>query len=266
MSILWCCPSNIYSAEHGVAYPLSCLEGWFWRGCGAVSWQLPGEVHVDPQRSWSCFPPSRWSDADFCWAGAIFAQGCSQVLKLVTSSNLWPFVLKSALMLFVLLVMVLLFSVLTSIPCTIAVSTCLLVRSLSSPLLPPIRSMSSANRRLHTGLPPMEMDVCWSWSIPAWSSPSKTMDIYRKTKQNSSGVDVFNIVGTYSMMALTNSFTILEKYGKHGNYATFLFLAHQGNPERILFFGGPIRGPRLAEEKNSGVIPLTNLKIKRCVL
>ena len=92
------------------------------------------------------------------------------------------------------------------------------------------------------------------------------MDIYRKTKQNSSGVDVFNIVGTYSMMALTNSFTILEKYGKHGNYATFLSLANQGNPERFLFFRGPIRGPRLAEEKNSTAIPLTNLKIKRGVL
>ena len=68
------------------------------------------------------------------------------------------------------------------------------------------------------------------------------------------------------MMALTNSFTILEKYGKHGNSATFLFLAHQGNPERILFFRGPTRGPRLAEEKNSTAIPLTNLKIKRGVL
>ena len=88
----------------------------------------------------------------------------------------------------------------------------------------------------------------------------------KKKKKKSSGVDVFNIVGIYSMMALTNSFTILEKYGKHGNSATFLFLAHQGNPERILFFRGPIRGPRLAEEKNSTAIPLTNLKIKRAVL
>ena len=32
--------------------------------------------------------------------------------------------------------------------------------------------MSSANRRLHMGLPPMEMDVCWSWSVfhSQWSS------------------------------------------------------------------------------------------------
>ena len=36
--------------------------------------------------------------------------------KLVTSSNFWPFMPISALMLFVLLVMILLFSVLTSIP------------------------------------------------------------------------------------------------------------------------------------------------------
>ena len=70
------------------------------------------------------------------------------------------------------------------------------------------------------------------------------------------------MVGTYSMMALTNSFTILEKYGKHGNSATFLFLAHQGNPERILFFRGPTRGPRLAEEKKFYSDTLDELKNK----
>ena len=37
-------------------------------------------------------------------------------LKLVTSCNFWPFMLISALILFVLLVMILVFSVLTSIP------------------------------------------------------------------------------------------------------------------------------------------------------
>ena len=41
-------------------------------------------------------------------------------LKLVTSSNLWPLMLTFALMLFVLLVMILLFSVLTSIPYAVA--------------------------------------------------------------------------------------------------------------------------------------------------
>ena len=50
-------------------------------------------------------------------------------LKLIISSNCWPFMLISALMLFVLLLMILLLSVLTSIPYAVALSTCLLVRS-----------------------------------------------------------------------------------------------------------------------------------------
>ena len=50
-------------------------------------------------------------------------------LKLVTSSNFWPFMLISALILFVLLLMTLLFSVLTSIPYAVALSISLLVRS-----------------------------------------------------------------------------------------------------------------------------------------
>ena len=47
-------------------------------------------------------------------------------LKLIT---FWPFMLVSALMLFVLLVMILLFSLLTSIPSAFVLSTSLLVRS-----------------------------------------------------------------------------------------------------------------------------------------
>ena len=86
-------------------------------------------------------------------------------LKLVTSSDLCPFILISALMLFELLVMILLFSVLTSVPYAVAPSTSLLVKSCSSPLLPSVRSMSSANRRLHMGLPPMQMDVWWAWNV-----------------------------------------------------------------------------------------------------
>ena len=50
-------------------------------------------------------------------------------LNLVTSSNFWLFLLISALMLFVLLIMVLLFSVMTSIPYAVALSASLLVRS-----------------------------------------------------------------------------------------------------------------------------------------
>ena len=58
------CPSSTFSADHGVAYPQRCPEGWFWRGCHgtwhnwtvqvSISWQLPEEVHVDTQGVWSC--------------------------------------------------------------------------------------------------------------------------------------------------------------------------------------------------------------------
>ena len=85
-------------------------------------------------------------------------------LKLFTSSNFWLFVLMSAPM-FVLLVMILLFSVVISIPYAVALSMSLLVKSWSSPQLLPIRLMSSANRKLHMGFPPIEMDVWWSWSV-----------------------------------------------------------------------------------------------------
>ena len=49
--------------------------------------------------------------------------------------------------------------------CTSAVD--LLERSSSCPLLPPIRSMSSANRtcKLEIGLPPMEIVGTWSWRL-----------------------------------------------------------------------------------------------------
>ena len=50
-------------------------------------------------------------------------------LKLVASSNIWPFLLMPALMSFVLLVMILLFSVLSSIRYATALFTSLLVKS-----------------------------------------------------------------------------------------------------------------------------------------
>ena len=56
-------------------------------------------------------------------------RGVPKHLKLITSSNFWPLMLISALMLLVLLVMTLLFSVLTSILYAVAQSTSLLVRS-----------------------------------------------------------------------------------------------------------------------------------------
>ena len=50
-------------------------------------------------------------------------------LKRVTACNIWLYILVSALMMFMLFVMILLFSVLTSIPQAVALSTSLLVRS-----------------------------------------------------------------------------------------------------------------------------------------
>ena len=49
--------------------------------------------------------------------------------KLATFYNFWPFILISALTLFVLLVMILLFPALTSVPFAVALSTSLLVKS-----------------------------------------------------------------------------------------------------------------------------------------
>ena len=71
MSTLWCCPSSISSANHGVVYPPRCSERLIWRGCNgvwhvptmqvSVSWQLPEEVPVDPEESWCWFASSRSS-------------------------------------------------------------------------------------------------------------------------------------------------------------------------------------------------------------
>ena len=73
MSTPWCCPPSISSANHAIIHHQRCPEGWFSRGCHSVwhawtmrvsiSWQLPEEVPVDPQGSWSCSAPSHWSCA-----------------------------------------------------------------------------------------------------------------------------------------------------------------------------------------------------------
>ena len=49
MSTLWC-PSSISSVNHGVAHPLRCSEGWFWRGCHDVwrAWTMQVSI------SWQC--------------------------------------------------------------------------------------------------------------------------------------------------------------------------------------------------------------------
>ena len=61
------------SANHNIAHPPRCPEGWFWRFCHGVwhakiiqvsiSWQLLEVVPVDPQGSWSHSAPSHWSCA-----------------------------------------------------------------------------------------------------------------------------------------------------------------------------------------------------------
>ena len=64
-----------------------------------------------------------------------------------------------------LFTMNLVFSEPTSIPYAAAVVSRLVVRTWSSASLPPMRSMSSAKRRLHSGRPPMEMEVWRLWRI-----------------------------------------------------------------------------------------------------
>ena len=62
-------------------------------------------------------------------AEAILMRTSAEQVSLVTSFSFWPFMLKSALMLIVLLVMSLLCAVLTPILYAVALSTSLLVRS-----------------------------------------------------------------------------------------------------------------------------------------
>ena len=99
---LWCCPSVISSADHGIAHPPRWHEGWL-RGCLGVWHARTMQVSVSCRGN---------PDPDLCWAGTVYAQGCSPYLKLVTCLNFWPFMI-SAQMLHVLLVMIVLFSVLT---------------------------------------------------------------------------------------------------------------------------------------------------------
>ena len=105
------------------------------------------------------------------WCGLLLSRclPCHRVvpryLKLLTSSNFSLFRLTPALMSFVLSIAILLFSVLSSISCAVALSPSLLVTPWKSILLPPVRSTSSANYRLDMALPPMGMDVWWSRSV-----------------------------------------------------------------------------------------------------
>ena len=66
-------------------------------------------------------------------------------------------------MLFVLLVMILLFSVLTSILYAVALSTSHLARKFTIAAAHKIDVGGKSS--LHIDLPPMEMDVWWPWSV-----------------------------------------------------------------------------------------------------
>ena len=76
----------------------------------------------------------------------------TRYLELVTFSNFWLFMLIIALMLFMLLVH--------------SICRCSVYKFVGEvfkfKIVAAIRSMSSANRKLHIGLPPMEMEVWWS--------------------------------------------------------------------------------------------------------
>ena len=90
----------VFSADH-ITHPPRSPEGWFWRCCHdvwhawsmqiSISWQLPGEVPVDLQRSWSCYTPNHWSSAQsrrygevasctwFCKPGSFLSESARRV-------------------------------------------------------------------------------------------------------------------------------------------------------------------------------------------
>ena len=86
-----------------------------------------------------------------------FVSVAPRYLKAITSSSCWPFMLICTVDLSPLLTMTLLFSLLISMPYSRALFDNLSVSSCNSSLLPPIRSMSSANLGLEIIRPPMEI-------------------------------------------------------------------------------------------------------------
>ncbi|GFR61440.1 lymphoid-restricted membrane protein [Elysia marginata] len=83
-------------------------------------------------------------------------------LNLCTNSRGLSSMVMEASLTLSLLTMTLDFSELTSIPKALEEATNLSVRTCNSACYPNIRSMSSAKRRLHIGLPPMEIvGLCW---------------------------------------------------------------------------------------------------------
>ena len=51
VSTLWFCPSSISSADHDVAHPSRCPDGWFWRGCRGVWHARTMQVSVSWRKS-----------------------------------------------------------------------------------------------------------------------------------------------------------------------------------------------------------------------
>ena len=88
-----------------------------------------------------------------------FVSVAPRYLKAVISSSCWPFMLTCAAVFTPQLTITLLFSLLTLMPYAQALFDSLSVGSCSSLLLPPIRSMSSANLKLLIVRPPMEIEV-----------------------------------------------------------------------------------------------------------
>ena len=66
MSILWCCPSIISPADHDVAHPPRCTEGWFWRGC-----RRDWEVSMMNSSSWASRRDWDVRGKTFQWLAAV---------------------------------------------------------------------------------------------------------------------------------------------------------------------------------------------------
>ena len=80
----------------------------------------------------------------FCWAGVILAQNCTQVhLRLAATSSFWPFMLIFTVMSIVLLVSIVFFLCRVPFHTPLLGVLILLVKSISSPLVPPMRTMLS---------------------------------------------------------------------------------------------------------------------------
>ena len=122
MSALWCCSSSISYADQGVAHPLRCPEGWFWRGCHGMwyAWALP-PLTSDRSCISICTDVVRAVRHDLAlFCGDFHSICCCSVYE--SAGEVLKFTIAAA------------------------------------------RKINVASR-LNMGLPPLEMDVWWSWSV-----------------------------------------------------------------------------------------------------